>query len=452
MDTRAKVNVSDLVDNSKIGAFQVGIFILCGLSLIMDGFDVQALGYVAPALFADFHMANAAGQVASFTLSGVLFGSLLFSMLADRIGRRPVLIGCTLYYAVLTLLTSQASSFNQLLIIRFIAGFGMGGIMPNAMALVGEYSPRKVRVTAMMIVANGFTAGAAIGGFVAAYLIPNFGWRSVFYFGGAIPLVVALLMVLRVPESLQFLVLHGKDPGVISKWLRRIDPTIPASGIGTQYIVNEEKQRGVPIVQLFHGGRAVGTILLWVVNFMNLLNLYFLSTWLPTVAKEAGYSTSGSVLVGTMFQVGGTIGALCLGWFIHRFDFVPVLTACFVAASLSIAGTGQPALSPVLLVLTVVMAGFGIVGGQSGVNALAATYYPTDLRSTGIGAGLGVGRIGSIIGPVLGEFMRQQWTTSALFVAAAVPAMISAFVMFSMRWTAKPQIAVGTETPKVLAH
>ena len=200
-----KIDVAGAVDDSRLGPFQITVFILCGLALLLDGFDVQALGYVAPEVIKEWKIDRSAmGPVLSATPFGVLFGSLFFSMLADKIGRRPVLIFVTLYYAILTLITPFATSTGQLLLIRVIAGVGLGGIMPNAVALSGEYSNKKSRVTVMMVVANCFSAGAALGGFLAAWLIPHFGWRSVFYFGGAVPLVISLAMLLLLPESLPF--------------------------------------------------------------------------------------------------------------------------------------------------------------------------------------------------------------------------------------------------------
>ena len=212
MEPITKVDISDFIDRSRIGTFQVGIFILCGLCLIMDGFDVQAIGYVAPALRQEWKIAPAVlGSVLSAALYGVLFGSILLSMLADKIGRRPVLVGACLFFSIVSILTGLTGSVPQLVAMRFIAGLALGSIMPNAMALVGEYAPRRARVALMIVVGNGFTAGAAIGGFVAFWLIPRFGWRSVFYFGGAVPLVIGIFMFFMLPESLQFLTLHGKD-------------------------------------------------------------------------------------------------------------------------------------------------------------------------------------------------------------------------------------------------
>jgi len=434
------INITDTIDNSRVGSFQIGVFVLCGLCLIMDGFDVQAWGYVAPSLFTEWGIPSAAGRVASLTLMGVLVGSLLFSMLADKIGRRPVLIGATLYFSLLTLITARVTSLEQLLAIRFIGGLGLGAIMPNAVALVGEYSPKRSRVMAMLVVSNGFTIGAAVAGFIATYLIPNFGWRSVFYFGGTVPLVIGLLMFIGLPESLQFLTLRKKSAATIARWLKRIEPGVEIRP-DTRFVVNEEQKGGVPIFTLFHEGRATGTLLLWTMQFMNLINLYMLSTWLPTIARGMGMTTTAALMVGTMFQTGGAVGSVAIGQPIQKWGFFGVLIACFAGAGVMIALIGQPGLTATFLFVVVFLAGFGILGGQAGNNALAATYYPTDLRSTGVGAALGIGRIGSILGPSAAEFMRPRYSTHQLFIAFAVPALLSAVAVALLRLVMKPATA-----------
>jgi AAHS family 4-hydroxybenzoate transporter-like MFS transporter len=444
------VNIPALIDANKLSRFQIWILVLVGLTVVMDGFDVQAMGFVAPAIIREWGVSKAElGPVFGAGLLGMLVGSLSLSVLADRIGRRPVLLGASVFFALCMLATSWTTTITQLQVIRFITGLGLGAIMPNAMALVGEYSPKRSRVTLMMLVSCGFTLGAVLGGLVSAALIPTFGWRSVFYLGAAIPLVMAVLMYAYVPESLQFMVMRGGQLKQVEHYLRRIAPDFAADA-NTRYQVAEKPPAGVPVGELFRQGRALTTVLLWIVNFMNLLNLYFLSNWLPTIAASAGLSTETAVLVGTALQVGGVLGTVLMGPIIDRIGFYKLLMPTFALATITIALVGQPGITLPMLFVLVTITGFCIVGGQPAVNALAATYYPTSLRSTGIGWSLGIGRIGSIIGPVLGgELLRRNWSSSDIFLAVAVPAAVSALVLLVM---AVQGGSLGSAEPELAAH
>ncbi|MDB5959958.1 MAG: 4-hydroxybenzoate transporter [Massilia sp.] len=449
------INIEQIIDDSKLGFSQILIIALCGVCLVMDGFDVQAMGYVAPSLIREWGVAKEMlSPVFGAGLFGMLVGSLTFSALADKIGRRPVLIGATLFFALCMLITAYAATIGQLIACRFAAGLGLGCIMPNAMALAGEYSPRRSRVSIMMLVSCGFTLGGVVGGLISAALIPGFGWRSVFIVGGAIPLAIAVVMWFRLPESIQFLVVKKADPARIRKNLLRMAPQLNLP-LDARFELHEvSKEQGVPFVSLFRDGRARVTLLLWLVNFTNLLDMYFLSNWLPTVMREAGFSTSTAVLGGTMLWIGGVVGTLSLGRIIDKVGFIPVLTGTFMLAIVSTALIGNPtvAASVAVIFLVVFLAGFAIVGGQPALNALAATYYPTALRSTGIGWSLGMGRVGSVIGPVLGGYlMHLQWTQSQLFMAAAVPAMISLGGIVAIRFAAGGS-SYGKGAPKVVAQ
>src|SRR5690349_12441890 len=273
-----KINIGQLLDDSKVGPLHIQVFTLCMICLVMDGFDVQAMGYTAPAVLKEWHVpaGSQMGQVFAAANVGVLIGSLAFSMLADKIGRRPVLIGATIFFSLMTIVTGYfATNMQELLILRAISGLGLGCIIPNATALIGEFSPKRSRVLLVMGITVGFTAGAAIGGFVAAWMIPAFGWRSVFYFGGAIPLAGAIAMIWGLPESLQFLAVRRARLDQLGRWLKKLDPTLRVDD-STEFVTNETGRGGVPLVHLFRDGRSAATILLWVVNFMNLLNLYSL--------------------------------------------------------------------------------------------------------------------------------------------------------------------------------
>ena len=436
--TAGTINISDVLGNSTIGPLHIRVFVLTMASLIMDGFDVQAMSYVAPAVVADWGIGrDALRYVFPAANAGVLVGSLVFSVVADKIGRRPVLVGATLFFAVMSLATATAQDVTQLLWLRFIAGIGMGCIIPNSTALIGEFSPARLRVTLMMCITVGFTAGAAIGGFVAAWMIPAFGWRSVFVFGGAVPLVVALAMLWGLPESLQFLAVRRRSRPTLVRWLKELDPRMQVDD-STQLIAQEQNREGAPFVHLFRDGRGVSTVLLWVINFMNLLVLYSVTSWLPLLINAMGYETRTAVLIGAVLQTGGTIGAFGLAWLIARGGFMPMLTGTFAVATLSIAFIGQPGLSLTALGVIVFVAGWCVIGGQPGINALSATYYPTSLRSTGIGWGLGIGRIGAIVGPYIGGVLiGQKWTEQQLFWAAALPALVTTLTFVMLSFTMK---------------
>ncbi|SEK15645.1 MFS transporter, AAHS family, 4-hydroxybenzoate transporter [Variovorax sp. OK212] len=429
----AAIDIPALIDSHPVSTFQKWILLLVGCAVVMDGFDVQAMGFVAPAIVHAWGIEKAAlGPVFGAGLFGMLVGSLVLSICADRIGRRPVLLGATVFFALCMLATAFTHTLDQLLAMRFITGIGLGGIMANASALASEYSPQRRRVTLMMWVSCGFTGGAVLGGLISAVLIPWGGWQSVFIFGGVVPLVIAALMARYMPESMQFLVLRGRRLDRVHQWLGRIAPGVRV-GPGTRYVVHEAKQDGAPVVELFRAGRGPATLLLWGINFMNLLNLFFLANWLPTIAADAGYSARTAVLVGTLLQVGGVVGTVAMGPLIDRIGFYRVLVPVFAVAVVAIAVIGQPALPLAPLLAVVMVSGFCVVGAQPALIALASGVYPTTVRATGMGWSLGIGRAGSIVGPVLaGWLIGLHWTTSALFIAAAVPALLSCAMVLCM--------------------
>jgi MFS transporter, AAHS family, 4-hydroxybenzoate transporter len=450
----ASLNLTELLEGSRIGPLHMRLFVLCMASLVMDGFDVQAIGYVGPAMLADWGIpAPNLRWVFMAGNAGVLIGSLVFSMVADKVGRRPVLVWATLFFAVLTIATAYARDLNELLVLRLIAGIGLGSIMPNATALIGEFSPKRNRVALMMCITVGFTVGAAISGFVAAWLIPHYGWRSVFLVGGILPLAIAAAMAWGLPESLQFLAVRKQRFDQLTRWLRKLDPDLRVDA-STQYVASETSRGGVPIRHLFRDGRGTVTVLIWIVNFMNILVLYSLSNWLPIVLNGMGLEERTAVIVGAVLQVGGTAGAFGLAWLIARQGFTATLIVTFALATLSIALIGQPGLGVGLVTLFVFIAGWCIVGGQPGLNSLSATYYPTYMRSTGIGAGLGVGRLGAIVGPYLGgALIQSQWAPQQLFWAAAVPALIATLVVVTLRFVlgVAPRAPTAAE-PAPLVH
>lgn len=417
-----EIDIAHTIDASPIGAFQTKIVLMCAAILFADGFDTQAIGFVAPELTRLWHIPRPAlGPVFSAGLLGLMLGALVFSPIADRIGRKRIVVLSTAWFAVATLATIFAHDTTTLIAIRFVTGLGLGGAMPNAVALTAEYSPHRRRATLVMFAFCGFSLGAAIGGLIAAALIPRFGWQSVFLVGGLVPLLFVPLLALRLPESIRFLTLQGAHDKVAAL-LHRIDPTTQP---GARFRLHEERPAGLPVLRLFDPGRALPTILIWIVFFMSLLDLYFLSNWLPTVLADLGASVSAAALIASMLQVGGFVSVLALGRVMDRFSFAG-LALVYGLAAIAIALVGQSSHSIWAATTAIFAAGFCVVGAQTAANALVAAYYPTLLRSTGIGWALGIGRIGSIVGPLLGgALLAMHWSAPDLFLLAAIPAVIA---------------------------
>ena len=433
MSQAAPIDLRQWIDQSPLSRYQLFIIALCGLALFMDGFDAQAAGFVAPALARDLQIGREAlGRVFSSSLAGIMIGALVFGTLADRVGRRPILILCTLWFGVCSLLTALAGSFSSLLVLRLITGLGLGGTMPNAIALTAEYAPARFRATAVTLTFCGFSIGAAAGGFVAAGLIGRFGWQAVFVAGGIVPCVLAALFTALLPESIRFLIAKGGQEQKVVRYLAKLSPELAAAG---RAVAVKSSPQDAPdsraLKQLFAAGRARLTLVLWVIFFMSLLDLYLLNNWLPTVIHDAGIPLQRAIVLTALFQVGGTAGALALGRLLDRHLSLRVLAWTYFGAAVCVSLIGVAGNSAVLLAGAILAAGFTVIGAQNGANALAAESYPTALRSTGVGWALGVGRIGSIIGPLFGGMLLSLRITAAeLFLAASIPALVAAAVAF----------------------
>jgi AAHS family 4-hydroxybenzoate transporter-like MFS transporter len=426
VSSTAALDIRRFIDDRPVSRFQLLVAVMCGLIVFVDGFDAQAMGFVAPSLTAAMKISRGVlGSVISSGLVGMMAGALVSGPLADRVGRKPVLIACALIFGAGSLVTATAHSLESLMLYRAITGLGMGGAMPNAIALTSEYMPRRRRAGAVTTMICGFSLGAAVGGLVAASLIPRFGWPSVFVVGGIIPIAIALASVWWLPESIRFLVVSGGNDSRARQYLSRI---ARRESIGGPLSAgHDEQSKGAFIVsELFSQGRAVATTLIWVIYFMNLLNLYFLNSWLPTIINDAGIRVETAIRLTALFQIGGIAGAIVLGRLLDRSFSFWILAACYGWAAVFVYAIGHTGGSAWLLAVTIGCAGVGIIGGQNASHALSSEFYPTRIRSTGVGWALGIGRIGSIVGPVVGGLLLAQNTPMRdVFWAATIPAVIA---------------------------
>jgi AAHS family 4-hydroxybenzoate transporter-like MFS transporter len=443
----ASIDVASFIDQQPVGGFQIKLLLTCASVLFLDGFDTTAIGFVAPSLAREWGLTKGAlGPVFSAGLFGLMIGALLFGPLADRIGRKKIIIFSTLAFGIGTLATAFVQDVNTLLVIRFLTGLGLGGAMPNTVAMTSEFSPHRRRATMVMIMFCGFSLGAALGGLLAAALIPQFGWRSVFVVGGAAPLLLVPILALRLPESVRFLALTGRAHERVAQLLGFISPAASFAP-GTQFVVNEPALPGIPVQYLFRDGRTLVTLLLWVVFFMSLLDIYFLANWLPTVLNDLGASVSAAAVIGSMLQVGGVVGTFALGSVIDRFSFRALALVYFIAV-FAVGAIGQLGHSVIFVSTAIFAAGFCIVGGQIAANALAAGFYPTSVRATGVGWALGIGRVGSIIGPLVGGMLlTAKWSTGSVFLAAASAAFCAALAAFSLSRLVRSSGSEGAGQP-----
>lgn len=439
------VDVPELLDQQRISSYQIRVAALCAAVVFLDGFDTQVIGNLVPSIIAEWKVTRPAmAPVGVAGLVGLMVGALTLGPLADKIGRRAVIIGSTLVFGVMTLLTGLlAESVGGLMVLRFLTGLGLGGAMPNAIAMTAEYAPRRRQATMVMVMFCGFPIGASFAGFISAYLIPAFGWRAMLYLGGVLPIALVPLLLAELPESIRHLVLQGNQTTRIVAILSRISPGLTFTS-GTRFAIAEEHGHGVPVGHLFRERRAWPTVLLWVVFFMSLLNIFLINFWLPTLAHDAGIALTLANMATGLFQAGGVISTLLGGRAVDAFGAYRVLTPLYVLAGLSIGALGFAVVSPPLMLIVATIAGFTLIGGQTGINALASTFYPTFIRSTGVGWALGIGRIGSIAGPGVGGILiALKWPTTAIFIIGGIAALCAAVALFSMGRTqaARDQLA-----------
>lgn len=428
MDT---VNVSDTVDNSRFNRFHLLIVALCAFTILFDGYDLTIYGAAVPGIIEEFGISPAqAGAIGSYALVGMMIGAIVFGTLADRIGRKMVIVGCVAAYSVFTVAVFFAGTPTELGVYRFLAGLGLGGVMPNAIALVSEYAPKRLRSTLVSVMFSGYMVGGVVAALLSIVLIPAFGWQSVFL-AGAFQLLLIPVLIIYLPDSLAFYMKRGKSEEAVST-LRKIEPGLRSGGVPSLEAA-EEPEQGSPVARLFRDGYAFSTIMLWVAFFMVLLMIYGLLTWLPQLMIEAGYPLGSSLSFLLTLFVAGIVITWGGGYLSDRFGPKRVLIAAYVVAAVFVAvlGFGETAL---LLYVAVALGGGATFGAQIFANAYAAQYYPTSARSTGVGWCLGVGRIGAIVGPLLGGILlTAQVPLYTNFLAFAIPGLIAAVAIFLVR-------------------
>lgn len=444
------MEISALMNRRGITPFQWRVIALCFLIVTLDGFDTAAIGYLAPAIRAEWTMATTSlGTVFGAGLAGLMIGCFVFGPLADRIGRKRVLILSVVLFALGSLVSAFARSPMELAVLRLLTGIGLGGAMPNAITLSSEYCAERMRALLVTATFCGFTLGFAIGGEIVAQTLPHIGWRGVLVAGGIAPLLFVPVLLRWLPESMRYLAARGDRAEQLLATARHIDPSVDR-------IDPEAVPAGAAtsaVGGLFTRDYVTGTALLWATYFCTLCAFYLLTSWLPLVVKDAGYTLADAARIGAMLPLGGTVGAVLIGYAMDRRSPYRVLAASYVMAGVSLCVLGMVTHQSGWLMLVVFLAGFGVAGSQTGANALTAAFYPTASRATGVAWALGVGRLGSVLGSSLGGVLiARAADISQAFQIVAIPVFMAAALMLVMKWRGERRGKMATRTAATAAR
>jgi AAHS family 4-hydroxybenzoate transporter-like MFS transporter len=415
------IDVGRVIDESKLGTFHVVLLVATFFTVLVDGYDISAAAFAAPALAKEWHLRRAdLGPLFSAGLFSGLFGPMIFGYFADRFGRKPATVIAVAFFGIFTLGTVWTESLTQIIVLRFIAGIGIAAVLSLVTALNNEFAPRRYRATMFILMFCGTTFGGGLGGFVVARLMPTHGWQILFWIGGIVPLVMAVVLALVLPESAKFLALRPQRHRELARLLHRIAPTL-AIPPDAQFTLHGEERVKFSLGSILVGRLAWVTPLFWIVNAVNLMIFYFVSQWMPTLLSNAGVSMTQAAFATTLFQFGGTAGGLILMRPLDRWGFIPV-PILFAVAIPVVACIGLPGLSETSVFALVTLAGFCLLGLQFGNLSSEGNIFPTAVRGFGVGSCFTAGRVGAVIGPLVGGFLIGGGVSlSHLFFIAAIP-------------------------------
>ncbi|WP_316190683.1 MFS transporter [Bradyrhizobium sp. SZCCHNS2096] len=434
MPATSRVDVQTFLDEHPFSPFQWLIFGLCFVIVLLDGFDTAAIGFIAPSLLKEWGVEKSAlGPVLSAALFGLAAGALFSGPLADRLGRKVVLVGSVLVFSIACLASAFATNLTELTVLRCVTGIGLGAAMPNAVTLLSEYCPQRLRATMTNLMFCGFPLGAAFGGFLAAWMIPQWGWRSVLLLGGVTPLILTVGLVVILPESVHYLLSRGASVERVRNVMRKISE---AASEVSQFVMLEPEHAEVTkrvnasgIGMVLSPVLRAGSLMLWIAYFMGLVIFYALINWMPILFKDAGLNPQTATLISALFPLGG-VGAVFFGWLMDRFNANLIIAVGYALTAVSIFFIGQAAGQVGLLMAAVFLAGVLMNTAQSSMPALAAAFYPTQGRATGVSWMLGIGRFGGIAGSFLvAEMTARQLSFSQIFAVMAIPGAIAAVAL-----------------------
>lgn len=442
MSSVESVDVRRLINQGALSGGQIRLIVLCFIVVALDGMDIAIMGFIAPSLKASWNVTNhQLGVVISAALIGLALGAMIAGPLADRFGRRLMIIFSVLFFGLWTLVTAFSHSIEQMILFRFLTGLGLGAAMPNVSTLVAEYAPERRRSFIITVVFCGFTFGAASGGFAASWLLPRYEWHSVLLLGGILPLLVLPVLIRQLPESVRFLISRGAPAERIRTILERMIPgsTNPHSQFQPSEADATQPDKNA-IATVISPRYRTGSLMLWGGYFMGLFLVYLIGSWLPSLVSKQGMTVTQAAIITAMYQAGGTLGSLFAGWLMDRFNANLALAVIYFCGGIAIVALGFSPAQVTVMSSIAFCSGFCFNGANTGMNALSASYYPTHARATGSSWMHGVGRIGAILSAFVGaEMLSLGWSFNLIFLLLAIPAVLTtAMLVIKNRYGFKP--------------
>jgi len=432
------------LENQRLGAVQLKVVLICALVQMCDGYDVGSIGWAVPELTHAWHLAPPFFALAFlFSNIGIMVGALVAGPIGDRFGRKPLLLGSVSIFAIASLLSASAPSLSVLAALRFFTGLGIAGGFAGTTALTGDYAPKRLRQTLILVTFTGAPLGSFVGGQIAALMLhEGLGWPSIFVLGGLFPLAIVLVMALFMPESPRYLAQRGSLAPRDRLVLERLGL---AGGMTDAEAL--DMARGNPVKMLFSEGYALQTVLLWIVFFCSLMDLYIFLFWLPEILHLSGMTPAEAVFAASLHGLGGVCAVFYLGFAMDRFGAEKALSLHFAIGIVFIALIALAPMPYLALLALCFLTGLTIVGSQDGANAACGALYPARMRTSAIGWALGIGRLGGIAAAPLGGFLLAaglkptQVLLSACIFAAIAAAATAGLAVSGRRMAAAPSVA-----------
>jgi len=426
------MDIRELIDTGPVKKLQISVIGICCILNILDGFDVLAIAFAAPPIADEWAIQPAAlGLVFSAGLIGMALGSMFIAPLTDRIGRRAMIVICLVAITTMMVVTGLARSVTQLIVARALTGLGIGGMLASLTAMVAEYTPDRHRNLTIGLLQAGYPVGGTVGGVIAAWIVPEYGWRALFFIGATMGALMVPLAAMALPESLVFLV--QKQPAKALDKINRILRGMQQAPLDVLPAAPAAAKSG-SVTALLTSLRRANTLRLWLAFLLNSLTVYFVLSWVPKIVVDAGLPLEQGILAGLMVNAGAVIGIPTLGYLSGARGLRPLILTFLLLGTGFVALFGFLPQSVPLLLTVGFLIGFFVMGGFIGLYSVAARIYPTEMRTTGIGWTIGVGRIGAIMGPYLGGIMiALQWSTATNFVFFAMPLLLAGFAAYSIR-------------------